>query len=86
MTPPAIFNLISKTSLKMLALFFGEEEKKKYRSFSYNNRSAHDNIPNFELLTAFRHKHKAELAWRLLWSHQVLREFSCFFCPSGNLN
>lgn len=29
MTPPAIFNLISKTSLKMLALFFGEEEKKK---------------------------------------------------------
>ena len=33
MIPPAVFNLISKTSLKMLALIFRVEEKKKITAF-----------------------------------------------------
>ena len=82
MIPPAVFNLISKTSLKMLALIFRVEEK-KYRSFYYNNHNAHNNIPSFELLTAFHHKHKSQSLSGDICGHA---KFSCFFCSSGNLN
>lgn len=82
MIPPAVFNLISKTSLKMLALIFRVEEKKNH-SFYYNNHNAHNNIPSFKLLTAFHQKHKSQ---SLSGDCCGQAKFSCFFCSSGNLN
>lgn len=69
----------------MLVLVFREEEK-KYCGFYYNNCNARNNIPSFELLAAFHHKHKAGSLSGDRCGHAALGEFSFFFCSSGNLS